>query len=146
MLPTHAPKGLKASRYNADAGFTLQHHVTLAAVTADDDKETATAKVGVVADFLDSWLNLRLWNYKSNSYSSMQYAIFLVIGSIRGKSLAEVRTILHKRLLNEMEEIELFRTGRSQPVHFKGYPPPACPLHRLVGAANGRARASTKTT
>ena len=99
-------EGIESVRYNADAGFTLQHQLTLAAVTADDDKETATAKVGVVADFLDSWLNVRLWNYKSNSYSSMQYAIFLVIGSIRGKSLAEVRTILHNRLLNEMEEID----------------------------------------
>ena len=93
-------KGLESVRYNADTGFTLQHHVTLAAVTPDDDKETATAKVGVVADFLDSWLNLRLWNYKSNSYSSMQYAVFLVIGSddmdlgLKGRQLARFKAAI----------------------------------------------------
>ena len=99
-------EGLESVRYNADAGFTLQHHVSLAAITPEDDRKTAIAKAGVVADFLDSWLNLRLWNYKSNSYSSMQYAIFVVIGSIRGKTLAEVRAVLHDRLLKEMEEID----------------------------------------
>ncbi|MEN8951814.1 DUF262 domain-containing protein [Planktotalea arctica] len=98
--------GLESVRYNADAGFTLQHHITLAAVTPDDDKDTAMAKMGVVADFLDSWLNLRFWNSKSNSYSTMSYAVFLVIRSIRGKSLAEVRTILYSQLLNEMSEID----------------------------------------
>ena len=103
---TTRTEGLESVRYNADAGFTLQHHVTLAAVTPEDDKETATTKIGVVADFLDSWLNLRFWNYRSNSYSSMQYAIFLVIGSIRGRPLAEIRTILYRRLLDEMEEID----------------------------------------
>ncbi len=97
---------LESVRYNADAGFTLQHHVMLAAVTSEDDKETAIAKMRVVSDFLDGWINLRFWNYRSNSYSTMSYAVFLVIRSIRGKSLAEIRTILHDRLTKEMEEID----------------------------------------
>lgn len=99
-------QGLESVRYNADAGFTLQHHAMLASVTPEDDKDTAIAKMGVVADFLDSWLNLRFWNYKSNSYSTMSYAVFLVIRSIRGKSLAEVRAILHDQLSKEMTEID----------------------------------------
>ncbi len=98
-------EGLESVRYNADQGFTLQHHVTLAAVTPEDDKPTATAKIAAVADFLDCWLNLRLWNFKSNSYSSMQYSIFTIIRDIRGKGLDGVRVTLRDRLLNEMEEI-----------------------------------------
>ena len=94
--------GIESVRYNADSGFTLQHHVSLAAVTPKDDKETANTKVGVVTDFLDCWLNLRLWNYKSNSYASMQYAIFQIILKIRRKSTDDVRKILRKRLLDEM--------------------------------------------
>ncbi|MDQ1850634.1 DUF262 domain-containing protein [Gemmobacter fulvus] len=99
-------KGLESVKYNADAGFTLQHHIILSAVNVGDDKDTALAKMGVVADFIDSWLNVRFWNYKSNSYSQMQYAAFTVIRSIRGKTLTEVRQVLHKRLTDEFAEID----------------------------------------
>ena len=99
-------KRLESVKYNADAGFTLQHHIILSAVSADDDTDMAIAKMGVVADFIDSWLNVRFWNYKSNSYSQMQYAAFTVIRSVRGKSLADVRKVLHKRLLEEMSDID----------------------------------------
>lgn len=98
-------KGLEAVRYNADTGFTLQHHLTMAAVCPTDDKATAMAKLGVVADFVDCWLNARLWNSKSNSYSTMSYTVFTIIRDIRRKPLAEVRTILHNRLVKEMEEV-----------------------------------------
>lgn len=118
-------KGLESVRYNADAGFTLQHHVTLAPISPEDDSDTATAKMGVVADFLDSWLNLRFWNYKSNSYSTMSYAVFLVIRSIRGKSLAEVRTILHDQLKKDMDEIDF-----SRPVHLNQFTSKA--IHRQL--------------
>ena len=99
-------KRLESVKYNADAGFTLQHHIILSTVSADDDTDIAIAKMGVVADFIDSWLNVRFWNYKSNSYSQMQYAAFTVIRSIRGKSLSEVRQVLHNRLLEEMADID----------------------------------------
>ncbi|MBL4600953.1 MAG: DUF262 domain-containing protein [Rhizobiaceae bacterium] len=103
---TTRKKGLESVKYNADAGFTLQHHIILSAVNADDDTKMAKTKMGVVADFIDSWLNVRFWNYKSNSYSQMQYAVFTVIRSIRGKSLPEIRQVLHKRLLEEMADID----------------------------------------
>lgn len=98
--------GLESVKYNADAGFTLQYHIILSAVNADDNKDTASAKMGAVADFIDIWLNIRFWNYKSNSYSQMQYAAFTVIRSIRGKTLAEVREVLHKRVKEEFDEID----------------------------------------
>ena len=116
---------LESVRYNADAGFTLQHHMILAAVDTNDDKDTAITKMGVVADFIDSWLNLRFWNYKSNSYSTMSYAVFLVIRSIRGRSLAEVRTVLYDQLCKEMDEIDF-----SEPVHLNQFT--SKPIHRQL--------------
>ncbi|MCY4260328.1 MAG: DUF1524 domain-containing protein, partial [Rhodobacteraceae bacterium] len=80
--------------------------VILSAISVEDDPVTISTKMAVAADFIDSWLNLRFWNYKSSSYSQMQYAVFTVIRDIRGKSLAEIRTVLHKRLLEEMKEID----------------------------------------
>jgi tRNA splicing endonuclease len=51
--------------------------------------------------------------------------VFLVIRSIRGKSLAEVRTILHSQLLNEMNEIDF-----SKPVLLSQYTSKA--VHRQL--------------
>lgn len=98
-------KNLESIKFNMDAGFTLQHHMILAGITADDDVETATAKMKVVADFIDIWLNLRLWNYKSNGYSAVQYTIFKVILDIRHKSLQDLRKVLHARLLEEFKDM-----------------------------------------
>ncbi|QFU08846.1 hypothetical protein PARPLA_02456 [Rhodobacteraceae bacterium THAF1] len=108
--------GLESIRYNADAGFTLQHQMLIAPITPEDSRELAEQKAGVVADFIDCWLNLRLWNYKSNSYSSMQYAAFLVMREIRGESLEGVRAILHARLLEERKELDF-----STPVHLNQF-------------------------
>ncbi len=98
-------EGLESIKYNADAGFTLQHHIMLAAVSPSDEVEVATAKVAAVADFLDCLLSLRLWNYRSNSYSVMQYAVFTIIRDVRGKTLDELRRVLRTRLEAEMSEI-----------------------------------------
>ena len=118
-------EGLESVKYNADAGFTLQYHMILAAVDVDDDRDTAEAKMRVVADFIDSWLNLRFWNSKSNSYSTMSYAVFGVIRRIRGKSLAKLRTVLHDQLRKEMKEIDF-----SEPVYLTQFTSKA--IHRQL--------------
>lgn len=118
-------KGLEAVRYNADMGFTLQHQITLAAARPDDGRDASLERAGLVAEFLDAWLNLRLWNYKSNSYSSMQYAAFTLIRSIRGKDLAELGQVLHDRLEEEMAEIDF-----SRPVKFMQFTSKA--VHRQL--------------
>jgi len=97
--------GLESIRYNADHGFTQQLQLLLAPLVPEDDKETVKQKMGIVADFLDCWLNLRLWNFKSNAYSSMQYAVFVVIKDIRGLGIAELRETLTKRLLDEKKNL-----------------------------------------
>ncbi len=104
-------EGLESVRYNADARFTLQHHLMLAPISPGDDQYEARIKMGVVADFIDCWINLRVWNYKDTGYSTMEYAVFSVMRSIRGVSLPELRELLKTRLLNEMKSLNF-----SQPV------------------------------
>lgn len=94
--------GLESIKYNADSGFT-QHHVYLSAVSSDDDMDTASEKIRVVADFIDIWLNRRIWNYKSNGYSTIVYAIFLLTLEVRHKSLRELKAVLQSRLKEEYE-------------------------------------------
>jgi len=104
--------GLESIRFNSDVGFTLQHHVILAAADPSDDSDVSIAKARLVSVFLDIWLNLRIWNSKSINYTTMQYAVFLVMKNIRRKSLEEIRTILHARLSKELEEINFMTIPR----------------------------------
>ncbi|WP_275099303.1 DUF262 domain-containing protein [Sedimenticola hydrogenitrophicus] len=98
--------GLESVRYNADAGFTQQLQLLLAPVVASEGMALSLQKAGVVANFLDCWLNRRLWNFKSNSYSSMQYTIFVLGKEMRGKPLAELRDYLAERLQAEDKALD----------------------------------------
>lgn len=98
-------KGLESIRYNADLGFTMQLQLLLAAATPKDGSPHALEKVAVVADFIDCWLNRRLWNFRSIDYSTMQYAVFLLTKEVRGKTLEELRSLLHNRLIEEEKEV-----------------------------------------
>ena len=105
-------QGFESVRYNADAGFTLQHHVILAAVSPNDQRELAEAKMKVVADFLDIWINLRFWNYTRSTYSFVQYAVFTIIRDIRHKPLEEIRRILHARITSDMDSANFDKAVR----------------------------------
>lgn len=98
-------KGLESVRYNADHGFTQQHQLLMSPVSPDDDMALSVQKSAVVADYLDCWLNLRLWNFKSNSYSTVQYSIFTLGKEIRGKSLEALQQYLSDKLVSEYETI-----------------------------------------
>jgi len=68
---------------------------------------------------------VKLWNYKSNSYDNMKNPVFSPIKSIRGKSLAEVRSTLHQFLSEEIVEINF-----STPVHLSQFTSKA--VHRQL--------------
>lgn len=87
----HAAKGpfdpgspLRFIRYNSDHGFTLQDQLLLAPLTTGDDKGTVNLKLEIVARFIDILLARRIWNFRSTAYSTMQYAMFVVLRGIRG--------------------------------------------------------------
>ena len=95
--------GLEHVFYNAQHGFTLQNMLLLAPLHPEDDADTQLRKMGLVARYLDILLTWRLWNFRSIAYSTMQYAMFLVMRDIRGLSLPDLATRLHDSLSKEGE-------------------------------------------
>lgn len=69
----------------------------------EDDEPTALRKLRVVAAYLDILTHRRIWNWRAIDYSTMQYAMFLVMREIRGKNTAELAALLRERLESEKE-------------------------------------------
>lgn len=95
--------GLECVHYNAHNNFTLQYPVLLAPLRPDDSEEEILQKVRVAAAYLDIMIAWRIWNTRAIDYSTMQYAMFLVMRDIRTKSAADVAAILSARLASETE-------------------------------------------
>ena len=96
-------KGLETVHYNAQNNFTLQYAVILAPLRVNDPDEEIVRKIRITASFLDILIARRIWNWRDIGYSTMQYAMFLVMREIRGKSPSEVAELLSKRLEGEEE-------------------------------------------
>ncbi|MFZ1754969.1 MAG: DUF262 domain-containing protein [Caldilineaceae bacterium] len=95
--------GLEHVLYNAGHGFTLQYMLLLAPLNPADSVEVVNLKVRLVARFLDILLTWRLWNFRSIAYSTMQYAMFLVMRDIRGLSPQPLAEKLWETLASEGE-------------------------------------------
>ena len=90
---------LEAIHFNAQNNFTLQYPVLLASLQRTDRDEQILRKLRIVAAYIDILIARRIWNSKSTSYSTMQYAMFqLIILNIRGKPANELADILIGRL------------------------------------------------
>lgn len=96
-------EGLECICYNMGHAFTLQYPLLLAPLTPNDNDETISRKLRLVGMFVDILLTRRLWNFKSVTYNTMQYAIFVLIKEVRGKSADELLAILRRRLDSEQE-------------------------------------------
>lgn len=97
--------GLEHVLYNAQHGFTLQYMLLLAPLRPGDDQETADRKMGIAAQYLDILLTWRLWNFRSIAYSTMQYAIFVVMRDIRGLDIGALRQKLYDSLIAQEETL-----------------------------------------
>lgn len=75
--------GLEHVLYNAQHGFTLQYMLLLAPLKPDDSDAVVHQKLRLVGHFLDILLARRLWNFRSIAYSTMQYAMFIVMRDTR---------------------------------------------------------------
>lgn len=95
--------GLEHVLYNAQQGFTLQYMLLLAPLKPDDSEPAVTKKIRLVARYLDILLTWRLWNFRSIAYSTMQYAMFIVMRDIRGLSPDALAEKLHNFLTQEKE-------------------------------------------
>ena len=101
-------EGLEHIFYNAGHGFTghgftLQDMLLLAPLRIEDDEATTRLKLRLVARFVDILITWRIWNFRSIAYSTMQYAMFLVMRDIRGLAPKPLAEALHTKLLNESE-------------------------------------------
>ena len=90
--------GLEAIHFNARNGFTLQRPTLLAPLQCSDSEEQIRRKMRIVAAYLDILIARRIWNWRSTSYSTMQYAIFQLVKRIRGKPVNELADTLVERL------------------------------------------------
>lgn len=106
--------GYEAVYFNAQHNFTLQYPVLLAPLRMDDDDAELLRKIRIVATYLDILIARRIWNFRAIDYSTMQYAMFVVMKDVRGKTAADLVATLQARLDSEPET---FATNDSFRLH-----------------------------
>ena len=106
--PVDPASRLRFVRYNADLGFPLQNQLLLAPLAVGDVSETIDRKLELVGRFTDILVARRIWNNKSIAYSTMSYAMFLVMKDIRGLGVADLAVALRETLrkLDETFEVD----------------------------------------
>ena len=56
-----------------------------------------------MADFLDIWLARRVWNFRTISYSSVKYTLFILTKELRGRGVASLAEYLLAQLDEQPE-------------------------------------------
>jgi hypothetical protein len=107
-------EGMESVYFNAKLAFTLQYPLILAPLTPDDSEDIMRRKMSIVSTFIDIIIARRVWNFKSIAYSTMQYAMFNIMVSIRNKGISELSAILESKLA---EEPTTFRTNEGFRMH-----------------------------
>lgn len=95
--------GLECVHFNAQHNFTLQYPVLLAPLRVEDEEAGALRKLRIAAAYLDILIHRRIWNWRAIDYSTMQYAMFLVMRDIRAQNAADLAALLRARLDAETE-------------------------------------------
>ncbi len=98
--------GLESVCYNTDHGFTQQYQLLLAPLKPSDDEVTTQSKLKLVADYIDCWLNRRLWNFKSIAYSTVQYGVFQLTKELRSLAVEDLQTALVTRLKTDEQSLD----------------------------------------
>ena len=118
--------GLEHIYYTANHGFTLQYMLLLAPVLPTDEQVTINLKFRLVAQYLDIFLNRRIWNFKSITYSTLQYTMFNLMKEIRGLEPEPLAQLLENRL--EADTETTFDTNNGLYVHQQN----RWALHRIL--------------
>ena len=95
--------GLEAIHFCAQNNFTLQYPVLLAPLCREDSEQEIQRKLRIVSAYLDILITRRIWNWRAIGYSTMQYAMFVVMRDIRGMDAATLVKTLGERLAAESE-------------------------------------------
>lgn len=89
--------------HNADRGFTLQYQIILASIDKDDTTEIINKKIKLVSCFIDQFIAIRVFNFRTVDYSSIKYTVFNLTKKIRRKTVDELVTIF-KDYISGMEQ------------------------------------------
>lgn len=98
--------GLESIYFNAQANFTLQYPLLLAAVHPDDDGPTARQKMGLVASYIEVFIARRVVNYRTLGYSAIVYTMFNLMKELRGRDVEGLRGFLRERLDAQEESLD----------------------------------------
>lgn len=91
--------------YNQQNNFTLQYPILLSALKPGNPEDLIIKKMRIISRFIDILLHWRLWNFRMINYSTMQYAVFIIMRECRHKEPADLVTLLKDRLNQEDEKI-----------------------------------------
>ncbi|TBH71454.1 DUF262 domain-containing protein [Aquirufa antheringensis] len=113
---TKLTEGFEYIFYNADRNFTLQPLLLLASLDKNDTKEIIDAKLRIVSCFLDQYISIRIFNFKTLDYSAMTYTMFMLAKKIRRKDSTQLVWIL-------TEEIAImeYNLGGIEQFHLSGW-------------------------
>lgn len=92
--------GFEYIYYNANRNFTLQSLILLAAIDKNDTRDIIDIKLKIVSCFLDQYMSIRIFNYKTLDYSAMTYTMFMLAKKIRRRSPFELADILTDEIKN----------------------------------------------
>lgn len=93
--------GLEHVFYNSQYGFTLQFMLLLAPLRPGEHDLIVLKKFQLVSQYINILITWRIWNFRVIHYSSMQYAMFLIMREIRGLSVNELAHKLYQSLGEE---------------------------------------------
>jgi uncharacterized protein with ParB-like and HNH nuclease domain len=99
---TELTEGFEYIFYNSNRNFTLQPLLLLASLDKNDTREIIDSKLRIVSCFLDQFISIRIFNYKTLDYSAMTYTMFMLAKKIRRKPTPELAQILVDEI-NNME-------------------------------------------
>ena len=88
--------------YNADRGFTFQYQIILASICPKDTLDIINKKIKLVSCFIDQFISVRVFNFKTVDYSSIRYTVFNLTKKIRRKDINELANIF-KEYIEDME-------------------------------------------
>lgn len=87
--------------YNASRNFTFQSQVIMASFDPNDPQDIIDRKIKTVSCFLDQYIAIRVFNFKTVDYSSIRNAMFNLTKKIRRMPLNNLIDVL-KSEINEI--------------------------------------------
>ena len=81
-------------------------------------RKKLSGRLRFVADYLDIWLARRVWNFRTISYSSVKYTLFILTKELRGRDLPNLSLFLREQL---DEQPESFAQNPRFRLHHQNY-------------------------